>query len=90
SSASVGGGVAATFIANATFNGVSGTQNVSASVTWNIANTAVIASITGSGTGSSATATGVVENGVDGMSTTVSASLCNFPSNTVTVTANTD
>ncbi|MGA8524742.1 MAG: Ig-like domain-containing protein [Candidatus Sulfotelmatobacter sp.] len=90
SSASVGGGVAATFIANATFNGVSGTQNVSASVTWNIANTAVIASITGSGTGSSATATGVVGNGVDGMSTTVSASLCNFPSNTVTVTANTD
>ena len=87
SSASVPGGGTATFIANATFNGVSGTQNVSASVTWNIINTAVIASITGSGTGSTATATGIVENDVSGSSTTVSATLCNFPSNSVTVTA---
>jgi hypothetical protein len=89
SSASVPGGGTATFIADATFNGVSGTQNVSASVTWNISNTSVIASIIGSGSGSSATATGTVANNESGMSTNVSASLCNFPSNTVTVTAST-
>jgi len=76
------------FVANATFNGVTGTQNVSPSVTWTISNPAVIPSITSTGSGA-LFATGTVASSENGMSTNVSASLCNFPSNTVTVTAST-
>jgi len=90
SSASVPGDTAVNFIAEATFNDVTGQQNVSASVTWNITNTAVLPSIVGSGSGSTATASGTVASDEDNMSTSVSASLCNFPSNTVTVTADTN
>lgn len=83
SSASANSGVAVAFEATATFNSVTGSQNVSSSVTWNISNTAVITSIT-PGT---PTASGVINADEDGQSTNVSATLCNFPSNTVTVTA---
>jgi trimeric autotransporter adhesin len=76
------------FVAEATFNGVSGKQNVSSSVSWTISNTSVIPSITSTGSGA-LFATGTVASNEDGMSTNVSASLCNFPSNTVTVTAST-
>jgi hypothetical protein len=84
-SATVTSGQDASFIALATFNGVSAQQNVSGSVTWNILDTTVISSITGTST-TATVATGTVV-GLAGTSTTVSASICNFPSNTVTVTA---
>jgi trimeric autotransporter adhesin len=84
-SATVTSGENATFVAEATFNGVSSQQNVSGSVTWNILDTTVISSITAAST-TALSATGTVI-GAAPSSTTVSATICNFPSNTVTVTA---
>jgi hypothetical protein len=75
----------ANFVAQATFNSISAQQNVSGSVTWNITDTTVISSITAAST-TAAVATGTVV-GTTGTSTTVSATICNFPSNTVTATA---
>jgi len=88
SSASVPSGQDADFVATGTFNGVTGSQNVSSSVSWTITNTAVITSITFDATGNQGV--GVINTGELNQSTNVSASLCNFPSNTVTVTASTD
>ena len=45
------GGVTLAFVATATFNGVTGNQDVTNSVTWNISNTQILPAITsGSGT----------------------------------------
>jgi trimeric autotransporter adhesin len=77
SSETITSGMSATFAANATFNGVTGTQTVTNEVTWNISNTSVLPSITnGSGT--------TVSN-VDS-TTTVSATLCGFTSQNVSLT----
>jgi Bacterial Ig-like domain (group 2) len=66
------------FNATATFSG--GTpQDVTAEVTWNISNTAVIPSIGTDGIGT-------VPAGTSGQSTNVSATLCNFTSQPVTIT----
>lgn len=77
SSATIQAGTTAVFAASATFNGVSGNQDVLANVTWNISNTAVLTTIDTSGNGATSTTPG---------STTVSASLCGSTSNTVTLT----
>lgn len=72
------GGVTLTFMATATFNGVTGNQDVTNSVTWNISNTQILPAITsGSGT---------VASGFINQPFTVSATLCNVNSNTVTIT----
>jgi trimeric autotransporter adhesin len=85
SSAAADAGTAVDFVATATFNGITGNQTVSGSVTWNISNTSVISSITPNGT---SPATGTINSGEAGMSTTVTATLCGVTSsNTVTVTA---
>ena len=74
-----GTGTQITFTAEATFTG-GNPQSVLSEVTWNITNTALLSSIgtngigTTSGDGNAATAT-------------VTATLCNFPSNAVTITA---
>jgi trimeric autotransporter adhesin len=77
SSVSVQGGTSLYFTATATFSGVTGSQNVTDSVTWTIGNTSALPSITDG--------TGVT---VSGFASTfsVSASLCGFSSNNVTVT----
>lgn len=63
------------FDVKATFGGVTGTQDVTNDVTWNIANTSVLASISGdSGTT------------IGAGSTTITASLCGTTSNSVTLT----
>jgi hypothetical protein len=74
----VPGNTTLNFTAMATFNGVTGTQDVRSTVTWNISNTNIVASI---GTDGSAEAL----SGNPG-STTISASLCGTTSSTVTVT----
>jgi len=66
------------FTATATFSGVNGSQDVTGEVTWNISNTAVISSIGTDGIGT-------VLAGTSGMSTNVSATLCNFTSQQVTI-----
>jgi len=78
SSVSVTGGTLLTFQAVATFNGVTGTTDVTAFVTWNIGNTAALPSIDTSGNGQT----------VSGSPSTftVSATLCNVTSRTVSVT----
>ena len=77
SSATIQAGTTAIFAATATFNGVSGNQDVTGVVTWNISNTEVLTTIDTSGNGATSTQAG---------STTVSASLCSSTSNTVTLT----
>jgi hypothetical protein len=65
-----------TFDATATFNGVTGTTDVTGNVTWNIGSTAVLSSIDSSGNGTLA-----------GSGTTnVSATLCGTTSNSVSLT----
>jgi trimeric autotransporter adhesin len=76
-SATITSGQTATFDAEATFNGVTGNQNVTNQVTWNISNTAVLPSITN---GSGTTVTGVDNT------TSVSATLCSFTSQSVKLT----
>ncbi len=68
-----------TFTAEATFSGGGANQNVVDEVTWNISNTSML-TITGN-TGTTSTELAV------GTATTVSATLCNSPSNSVTITA---
>ena len=78
SSVSVPGGQPVAFVATATFNGLTGTTDVTNAVTWNISNTSLLPSITdGSGTPLS---------GMVGQSTNVSATLCSTTSNTVIIT----
>jgi hypothetical protein len=77
-SVSVAGGTALTFDAEATFNGVTGNNNVDAYVTWNISNTSVLASIDSAGNG-----TTIANNA---STFTVSATLCGVSSRTVTIT----
>lgn len=70
-------GQTATFAAMATFNGVTGTQDVTNEVTWNISNTSILPSISdGQGT---------TVSGVTG-TTSVSATLCGSTSQSVTLT----
>jgi len=69
-----------TFTAVATFSGTNGNQNVVDEVTWNISNTNVISSISGG--------VATIPSGTtSGLSTQVSATLCNFTSQPVTITA---
>jgi hypothetical protein len=77
-SATVTNGQAAVFDVKATFNGVTGSQDVTAYATWNINPTSILPSIdtTGSGTTTS---------GQKG-TVTISASLCGAHSNNVTLT----
>jgi hypothetical protein len=77
-SVTVTGGEAVQFDVVATFNGVSGTTDVTAFATWNISNTAVLPSIdiNGSGTTTAGTPSTI----------TVSATLCGATSKTVNVT----
>jgi trimeric autotransporter adhesin len=77
SSVSVTGGSQVFFVVTATFNGVTGTQTVTDSVTWNIGNTSALPSIT-DGTGTTVSGNASTFN--------VSASLCGVSSNNVTVT----
>jgi hypothetical protein len=78
SSVTVAGNTTLTFKAEATFNGVTGTTDVTGNVTWNISNTNVLPSITnGSGT---------TQQGFAGQSAGVSATLCGVTSNNLTVT----
>lgn len=77
-SVSVAGGTALTFDAEATFNGVTGNNNVDAFVTWNISNTSALASIDSAGNG-----TTIANNA---STFTVSATLCGVSSRTVTIT----
>ncbi len=76
-SATINSGDTAAFTATATFNGVTGSQDVTDTVTWNISNTAILPSIT-DGQG----ATVSEEDGT----TSVSATLCGFTSQNVTLT----
>ncbi|HWW14536.1 MAG TPA: Ig-like domain-containing protein [Candidatus Dormibacteraeota bacterium] len=70
-----------TFTATATFTGVSGNQDVTNEVTWNITDTNVLSSIT-SGIGTTSTTS------TAGESTQVTATLCSVnSSNSVTITA---
>jgi|HubBroStandDraft_1064217.scaffolds.fasta_scaffold00045_19 hypothetical protein len=77
SSQTISNGSTAVFDAMATFNGVTGSQDVVDSVTWNISNTSILPSITD---GQGATVSG--ETGT----TSVSATLCGFTSQNVTLT----
>jgi trimeric autotransporter adhesin len=76
-SAIITAGNTATFDAMATFNGVTGSQDVTSSVSWNISNTTILPSITD---GQGATVVG--ETGT----TSVSATLCGFTSQNVSLT----
>ena len=76
-SATVPGSSQVTFVLDATFNGVTGTTDVTSFATWNISNTAILATITDG--------TGTTTSGSPG-TTSVSASICGATSNTVTVT----
>jgi hypothetical protein len=76
-SATITAGNTATFDAMATFNGVTGSQDVTSSVSWNISNTTILPSITD---GQGATVVG--ETGT----TSVSATLCGFTSQNVSLT----
>src|SRR5579863_8411757 len=75
-SVSVPGSTLVTFDVIATFNGVTGSTDVTQQVTWNVSNTSVLASITGG--------SGTTSSGSPG-TTNVSASLCGATSNNVTV-----
>lgn len=77
SSATVTNGAVVLFVATATFNGVTGNQDVTNNVTWNISDTAILPSITaGSGTTT-----------VGGIGTlNISATLCSLTSQNVTLT----
>jgi len=77
-SVSVPGGTALTFDAEATFNGVSGSNPADAYVTWNISNTSLLPSIDTAGTGTPVSG--------NPSTFTVSASLCGVTSKTVTIT----
>lgn len=77
SSVSVPGNTAVYFTVTATFNGVTGTQTVTDSVTWTIGNTSALPSIT-NGTGTT------VSNNAGTF--TVFATLCGINSNTVSIT----
>lgn len=66
-----------TFAATATFNGVTGTQDVTANVTWNIGDSSILPSIDTTGSGTTGSTTGT---------TTISATLCGATSNTVSLT----
>lgn len=79
SGVTVPGNQVVTFTAQATFNGVTGTQDVLGTITWNISNTAIIATIDPT-TGDATT----VSNSPG--TTTVTGTLCGTTSNTVTVT----
>ena len=68
-----------TFAATATFNGVTGSQPVTSTVTWNIGNTSILPSI---GTDGTATLTPNTPN----TPFTVSATLCQASSNKLTIT----
>jgi len=70
---------AVTFTALATFNGVTGSQDVIATVTWNIGNTTILPSI---GTDGTATLT----QGTPNTPFTVTATLCGVTSNKLTIT----
>ncbi|HYM76489.1 MAG TPA: hypothetical protein VE377_10975 [Candidatus Dormibacteraeota bacterium] len=74
-----GPATAVTFVATATFNGVTGPQPVTSFVTWNIGNTLILPSI---GTDGSATLT----TGTPNTPFKVSATLCNVNSNNLTIT----
>lgn len=78
SSATVAGGDAVTFNLVATFNGVTGTTDVTAYATWNISNTAVLSSIDTSGNGTT------IANSPSTI--TVSATICGATSKSVSVT----
>ena len=80
SSATVTAGQSAQFDVKATFNGVTGTQDVTAYATWNINQTSILPSIdsTGNGTTTSGTTGTVI----------ISATLCGANSNNVTLTVN--
>jgi len=77
-SATVTNGASAQFDAKATFNGVTGSQDVTANVTWNISNTAILPSIDSTGLGTTI-------SGQTG-TTTISATLCGATSTSVTLT----
>lgn len=76
-SASVTGGTTLTFDVKATFNGVTGTTDVTNNVTWNIGNTSALPSISD---GSGVTVSG------NASTFSVSATLCGATSNNVTIT----
>jgi|SRR5579859_102292 len=76
-SATVPGSAQVTFVLDATFNGVTGTTDVTSYATWNISNTSVLATITGG--------TGTTNSGSPGTAS-VSATICGATSNSVTVT----
>jgi trimeric autotransporter adhesin len=76
-SQTIDSGDIASFVATATFSGVTGSQSVTDTVTWNISDTSILPSITdGQGT---------TVDEVDG-TTSVSATLCGFTSQNVTLT----
>ena len=76
-SAQVTSGATVTFTASATFNGVTGSQDVTNQVTWNISNTTILPSISGG--------SGITTTGQDG-TLSISASLCGFTSPNVSLT----
>jgi hypothetical protein len=77
--ATITSGAALTFDATATFNGITGTTDVTDLVTWNISNTTILPNIDTTGNG---------QTTADSPGTfTVSASLCGSTSPTVTITA---
>lgn len=76
-SATVPGSTQVTFVLDATFNGVTGTTDVTNFATWNISNTTVLSTITNG--------TGTTNSGTPG-TTTVSGTICGATSNSVTVT----
>jgi hypothetical protein len=76
-SETVTSGATVTFDVLATFNGVTGSQDVTDEVTWNISNTDILSNISDG--------QGVTNQGVD-ETTNVSATLCGFTSANVTLT----
>jgi len=73
------GGTILQFDAVATFNGVTGTTDVTSTVTWTISNTSVLPTIDSTGSGTTNT-------GQNGNPTTIFATLCGTTSKTVTIT----
>jgi len=73
------GGTTLQFDALATFNGATGTTDVTASVTWTISNTSVLPSIDSNGQGTPSLSQA-------NMPTTIFATLCGTTSKTVTIT----
>jgi len=76
------GGTILQFDAEATFNGVTGTQDVTSTVTWTISNTSVLPTINSNGQGTTNT-------GAFNTPTTIFATLCGTTSKTVTITTTT-